>query len=169
MTINFNYPLSQQLISYCRQHQITLAVAESCSGGYLSHSLTAISGSSEVFDCGFITYSNAEKIQCLNVDPTVLQQHGAVSQPVAAAMAKGALDNSNADITISITGITGPTGGSTEKPVGTVWLGLAQRNPELLETQQCLLSSGRKHIQRKATQRALEWLIIQCYQITAQR
>ncbi|MBV53273.1 MAG: damage-inducible protein CinA [Coxiellaceae bacterium] len=165
MTINFNYPLSRQLIEFCRQHQITIAVAESCSGGYLSQSLTAIPGSSDVFDCGFITYSNTAKIHCLNVDPSELQEHGAVSEPVAAAMARGTLMNSNADITLSVTGIAGPTGGNDEKPIGTVWFGLAQRDPELLETQCQIFSSGRKHIQRKASQFALEWLITRCYQL----
>ena len=164
MTINFNYPLSQALIQLCQDANLRLAAAESCTGGSLSEVLTAVPGSSQVFDCGFITYSDDSKQACLNVDNALIKQHGAVSAQVAAAMATGALTHSQADIAISITGIAGPDGGSNDKPVGTVWFGVAQRQSEVVSTEQRLFTSGRKHIRRKATQFALEWLLSTCQQ-----
>ncbi|PCI60958.1 MAG: damage-inducible protein CinA [Methylophilaceae bacterium] len=97
-----------------------LALAESCTGGMVSTAVTDIAGSSAWFDRGFITYSNAAKQEMLGVSAKILAQHGAVSEETALAMALGALKNSQAHITASITGIAGPTGGSTDKPVGTV-------------------------------------------------
>ena len=166
MTINFNYPLSRQLVMYCQEHQLTLAVAESCSGGSLSEVITSVPGSSEVFDRGFITYSNSSKIECLGVPSSDIERHGAVSEVVAIAMAKGALAHSHADLSISITGISGPTGGTPDKPVGTVWFALAHHHSHTIKTRQLILRSGRKHIRRKATQHALEWLLLGCHQLT---
>lgn len=102
-----------------------LATAESCTGGWVSQSLTAIAGSSAWFDRGFVTYSNAAKIDMLGVSERSLAEHGAVSEPVALEMACGALQRSRADIALSITGIAGPAGGSAQKPVGTVCFGWA--------------------------------------------
>lgn len=102
-----------------------LATAESCTGGWVSQSLTAIAGSSAWFDRGFVTYSNAAKIDMLGVSERSLAEHGAVSEPVALEMACGALQRSRADIALSITGIAGPAGGSVQKPVGTVCFGWA--------------------------------------------
>ena len=108
-----------------------LATAESCTGGWVSQSLTAIAGSSAWFDRGFVTYSNAAKIDMLGVSERSLAEHGAVSEPVALEMACGALQRSRADIALSITGIAGPAGGSAQKPVGTVCFGWAwQALPE---------------------------------------
>ena len=97
-----------------------LAVAESCTGGWLAQSVTAIAGSSGWFDRGFVTYSNAAKIDMLGVPETTLERHGAVSEQTARAMVQGALRNSGADWAVAITGVAGPAGGSAEKPVGTV-------------------------------------------------
>jgi len=115
--------------------RLTLAAAESCTGGWVAQCVTAIAGSSDWFERGFVTYSNAAKQEMLGVPAATLAAHGAVSQPVAVAMAEGALRNSHADWALAITGVAGPSGGSAEKPVGTVcfaWAcrgGVADRNP----------------------------------------
>ena len=97
-----------------------LATAESCTGGWVAQSVTAIAGSSTWFDRGFVTYSNAAKVEMLGVPETTLERHGAVSEATARAMAQGALAHSRADWAVAITGIAGPTGGTPEKPVGMV-------------------------------------------------
>lgn len=102
------------------RNNLLLTTAESCTGGGVAHAVTEIAGSSEWFDCGFITYSNASKIDVLDVPATLIAQHGTVSEEVAAAMAEGALSNSNAHVTLSTTGIAGPGGAVPGKPVGTV-------------------------------------------------
>lgn len=108
-----------------------LATAESCTGGWAAQCLTSIAGSSEWFDRGFITYSNQAKQEMLGVESDTLEQHGAVSEAVATAMAVGALHNSHADWVLSITGIAGPGGGSPEKPIGTVCFGWAGPDGQL--------------------------------------
>ncbi len=105
-----------------------LTAAESCTGGWLAQSVTAIAGSSVWFDRGFVTYSNAAKVDMLGVPETTLVRHGAVSEATARAMAQGALAHSRADWSVAITGIAGPSGGSTEKPVGTVCFAWAARD-----------------------------------------
>lgn len=100
-----------------------LAAAESCTGGLIAATCTAVSGSSEWFERGFVTYSNEAKADMLGVDPAQIVAHGAVSEVVARAMAHGAVRHSRARVGVSVTGIAGPTGGSTDKPVGTVWFG----------------------------------------------
>ena len=114
------------LIASCRSTGVMIATAESCTGGLLAGLITTIPGSSEVFDRGFVTYSNAAKIECLGVSPKVLETFGAVSQEIALAMAAGALAHSNADLALSITGVAGPGGGTLQKPVGLVFFGLAR-------------------------------------------
>jgi nicotinamide-nucleotide amidase len=109
-----------------------LATAESCTGGFLSNRITDVSGASRVFGHGFITYANEAKQKHLGVPADMLEQHGAVSEPVARAMAEGALATSGADHALALTGIAGPTGGSVEKPVGTVFVGLASKGEETL-------------------------------------
>ena len=108
--------------------RLKLATAESCTGGWVSQCLTAIAGSSAWFERGFVTYSNTAKQEMLGVPEASLEAHGAVSQPVAVAMAEGALRHSRADWAVSITGIAGPDGGSAEKPVGTVCFAWSSRN-----------------------------------------
>ena len=105
----------------------TLATAESCTGGLIAAALTAIAGSSSVVMAGYVTYSNAAKVRMVGVAESSLAAHGAVSEAVARAMAEGALAHSRADIAVAVTGVAGPTGGSAEKPVGTVWLAWALR------------------------------------------
>ena len=99
--------------------------AESCTGGLIAKSFTDLAGSSDWFDRGFVTYSNAAKSEMLGVPPSLIEDYGAVSEAVANAMASGALRHSDADYAIAVTGVAGPGGGSTEKPVGTVWIALA--------------------------------------------
>ncbi len=113
----------QQLIELLKQKSLTIAVAESCTGGNLAALLTSQSGASDYFDRGFITYSNYAKIDMLGVKPITLDTYGAVSEQTALEMVFGVMQNSNADIGVSITGIAGPTGGTLDKPVGTVCFG----------------------------------------------
>lgn len=118
------------LLAACRARGWKLATAESCTGGLIAATLTAIAGASDVVDCGFVTYSNEAKMDLLGVPRATLMTHGAISDPVARAMAEGALARSRATISIAVTGLAGPGGGSAEKPVGLVWFGLAQRGRE---------------------------------------
>jgi nicotinamide-nucleotide amidase len=118
---------AEALLARCRAKGALLATAESCTGGLIAATLTAIAGSSDVVDRGFVTYSNQAKTDLVGVDPGLIAAHGAVSEPVARAMAEGALARSRATITISVTGVAGPGGGSAEKPVGLVWFGCARR------------------------------------------
>lgn len=116
---------ARQVLEAMRQRRWMVATAESCTGGLIAGALTEIAGSSDVVDRGFVTYSNAAKTAMLGVDPAVIKAHGAVSEAVAAAMAAGALERSDAQVTVAVTGVAGPGGGTAEKPVGTVWFGLA--------------------------------------------
>lgn len=104
-----------------------LATAESCTGGMIAAACTALAGSSDWFDRGFVTYSNAAKSELLGVPAALIERHGAVSAEVASAMAEGALDHSHAALAVAVTGIAGPTGATPGKPVGTVWLAVARR------------------------------------------
>ena len=116
------------LLHLCRQRGLRIATAESCTGGLVAALLTEVAGSSDVFERGFVTYSNAAKTEQIGVDAAMIVQHGAVSEPVARAMAEGALAHSEADLAVGITGIAGPGGGSAEKPVGLVHIAVAQRS-----------------------------------------
>jgi nicotinamide-nucleotide amidase len=112
-----------------------LATAESCTGGLIAASCTALAGSSHWFERGFVSYSNAAKTELLGVDAALIAAHGAVSEPVARAMASGALTHSNAQVSVAVTGVAGPGGGSADKPVGTVWFGFALPASVLTEVQ----------------------------------
>ena len=116
--------MRETILQLATQAKRKIAVAESCTGGMLASALTDLPGSSAIFECGFVTYSNAAKIELLGVSADTLARHGSVSEPVAMAMACGALDRSGGDIALSITGIAGP-GGSDHKPEGRVCFGLA--------------------------------------------
>ena len=113
----------QQLAQMLLQRRWMLASAESCTGGMIAAACTDLAGSSQWFERGFVTYSNAAKMELLGVPADLLQQHGAVSEPVVRAMAQGALSHSHAQLGVAVTGVAGPTGGSKDKPVGTVWFG----------------------------------------------
>ena len=111
-----------------------MATAESCTGGLIAGACTDLPGSSEWFERGFVTYSNEAKTELLGVDASLISAHGAVSEPVAGAMALGALLRSRAQVAVAVTGIAGPTGGSADKPVGTVWFGWALPGRVVTET-----------------------------------
>lgn len=118
---------AEALLAACRAQKIRLATAESCTGGLIAAALTSIAGASDVVDRGFVTYSNAAKHEMVGVPMTLIEQYGAVSEPVAEAMAAGALERSRAGIAVSVTGVAGPGGGAADKPVGLVCFGLARR------------------------------------------
>jgi nicotinamide-nucleotide amidase len=119
--------LAVSVLDACRARGWKLATAESCTGGLVAAALTAIAGSSDVVERGFVTYSNDAKMELLGVTEAALAAHGAVSAETAAAMAAGAVARAPVDIAVSITGIAGPGGGGAEKPVGLIYLGLARR------------------------------------------
>jgi len=118
---------AERLLEACRARGKKIVTAESCTGGLIAASLTEIPGASDVLERGFVTYSNMAKNECLGVPLGLIAAHGAVSEDVARAMADGALAHSHADIAIAVTGVTGPGGGSADKPVGLVCFGLARR------------------------------------------
>ena len=133
----------------------TLAIAESCTGGWIANKITNIAGASEVFLAGYVTYANAAKTHTLGVPAGLIAKHGAVSEPVARAMADGARAQSGADIAIATTGIAGPGGGSTEKPVGTVFIAIAVRDAETRVVRH-LLPSDRETFKHLVAQTALD-------------
>ena len=136
-----------------------MATAESCTGGLLAALITAIPGSSNVFERGFVTYSNAAKIECLGVSPRILVDFGAVSGEAARAMAEGALVHSSADMTLSITGIAGPGGGLPGKPVGLVHFGLARRGGAIVDVEKRFGDLGRHAVRSAAVAMAIELLL----------
>jgi nicotinamide-nucleotide amidase len=119
------HSLCEQLAQALQARGWMLATAESCTGGLIAATCTELAGSSAWFERGFVTYSNAAKSELLGVDAALIAEHGAVSEPVARAMAQGALTHSRAQLAVAVTGIAGPSGGSPAKPVGTVWLAWA--------------------------------------------
>ena len=149
--------LAETIVAEATARKVTIAVAESCTGGMVAAALTDVPGSSAVFLGGAVTYSNAAKSRLLSVDPEDLKFFGAVSREVAQQMAAGALDAFGADIAVSVTGIAGPGGGSAEKPVGTVWFGVASRRGEGVDAQASVAWSGasREAIRARAASSAL--------------
>jgi nicotinamide-nucleotide amidase len=150
-----------QIAKLYKKKQLKLAVAESCTGGGLAYWLTSIPGSSEWFDRGFVTYSNAAKKEMLGVSEETLTKYGAVSSETAGEMAEGTLKHSQADVAIAITGIAGPGGGSVQKPVGTVWIGCSSRTAKTI-TQDYLLLGDRTTIREQSISLALD-LILTCH------
>ncbi len=145
-------------IQQCRTRGWRLAVAESCTGGLIGGCLTAIAGSSDVFDRGFITYSNTAKADLLSVPEDLLRRRGAVDPDVAEAMARGALARSPADLAVAVTGIAGPGGGSSAKPVGLVYLAVARRDGHT-EAHRVVFPGDRHEVRRATVAKALELLI----------
>ncbi len=144
------------LLDRLRERGMKLAAAESCTGGLVTALLTEVAGSSDVVERGFVTYSNAAKHELLGVPEAMLAEHGAVSEPVARAMARGALAHSGADISVAVTGIAGPGGGSAEKPVGLVHLAAARRGGAVLH-QECRFGDiGRAEVRRASVEIALQ-------------
>ena len=151
----------ERLAALLRARGARIATAESCTGGLIAAACTSLAGSSDWFERGFVTYSNEAKSEMLGVPAALIATHGAVSAPVAAAMAEGALSCSRAAFAVSVTGIAGPGGGSAAKPVGTVWIGVAARDEKAAAT--LLQASGDRAANRAASvARALELLIARC-------
>ncbi len=146
------------LLDLCKGKKLTIATAESCTGGLVAGALTDIAGSSAVVDRGFVTYTNEAKEQMLGVPAATLQAHGAVSRETAEAMAKGALAHSLADLVVSITGIAGPGGGTAEKPVGLVHFAAAARDGRLTHRERRFGDLGRSEVRRLSVLEALAML-----------
>jgi len=149
--------LARNTLAAARRRGWMVATAESCTGGLIAGALTEIAGSSDVVDRGFVTYSNAAKTAMLGVPEDVLTAQGAVSGPVATAMAAGALDRSLAQVAVAVTGIAGPGGGSAEKPVGLVWFAIATRNGGA-RTERMIFPGDRSAVRRATVVRALEMI-----------
>jgi nicotinamide-nucleotide amidase len=137
---------ASRVLDLYRRQGMHLAAAESCTGGLVAAALTAVAGSSDVFECSFVTYSNEAKQKLLGVPSVTLRRHGAVSGETAVAMAKGALKRSGADCAVSITGIAGPAGGSKQKPVGLVHFAAASRNGKVLSRRRLFGNIGRERV-----------------------
>jgi nicotinamide-nucleotide amidase len=149
--------LSEKLVHLCRAKNLTLATAESCTGGMIVAAITSIPGSSAVLDRGFVTYSNAAKTELLGVPAALIDSVGAVSEAVARQMAQGAQQRAGVDLAVSVTGVAGPDGGSPEKPVGTVWFGLAAADGQVF-THHRLFPGDRQAVRTASTLFALQLL-----------
>ncbi len=147
--------MAEQLLQSLRARGLTLTTAESCTGGLLSALLTEIPGSSDVFTHGYVTYANAAKASMLGVPEPLLKTHGAVSAPVAIAMAQGALHHAGASVSVAITGIAGPSGATADKPVGLVHIASARAGYSTLHQQQ-VFSGDRASVRMQAVVAALE-------------
>ncbi|VVE55002.1 CinA family protein [Pandoraea commovens] len=149
--------LSVKVGNRLRDERLMLVTAESCTGGLVAAAITDISGSSNWFERGFVTYSNQAKSEMIGVPPELIDKHGAVSEPVARAMAEGALLNSRAQISLSITGVAGPGGGTADKPVGMVCFGWSNRVTTIVETKH--FKGDRTQVRSQAAQYALRGVI----------
>lgn len=147
-----------RVLALCRAQGLKVATAESCTGGLVAGALTEIAGSSDVVDRGFVTYSDAAKRAMLDVPADTLARFGAVSRQTAEAMAQGAVAHSAADLTVSITGIAGPGGGSPEKPVGLVHFAAASRSGRLMHHEARYGDIGRGEVRRRSVLQALAML-----------
>jgi len=153
--------LSEEVGVICREHGLLIATAESCTGGWAAQVITHTAGSSAWFERGFVTYANAAKTAMLGVHMDTIEKFGAVSVETAGEMASGALENSNALISLAITGIAGPAGGSPDKPVGTVCFGWCVRRNGRIEAPSCqrrLFAGDREAIRRQSVIYALNGL-----------
>ena len=154
--------LAEQVLAACRARGLTVATAESCTGGLVAAALTEIAGSSDVFEAGYVTYSNEAKVKLLQVSEDVIETFGSVSVAVAWAMAQAALKNSDADVAVALTGIAGPAGGSDRKPVGTVVFARAEREADpknVVADTKAFGDLGRGGVRLQAALCALELLL----------
>lgn len=148
------YKRCEKVLDGFRKHKLKLVTAESCTGGMLAMLLTDVPGSSDVLERGFVTYSNRSKTQCLGVDSGLIREHGAVSKEVAEAMARGAIEHSDADVAVAITGVAGP-GKSDKKPAGLVYIALATRQYKDVVVTKHQFKGGRDRVRRQAAEKAL--------------
>lgn len=146
-----------QLGVHLRRLKWSLAVAESCTGGLLGHRITNVPGASDYFLGGVVAYANSIKIQLLGVPPQKLETFGAVSEQTVKAMACGVRERFGADVSLAISGIAGPSGGTPEKPVGMVWIGMC--TPSACVTRRYQFSGDREEVKGQATEAALRWLL----------
>ena len=157
--MSFDTPIIEAataLLERCRAKGLQIATAESCTGGLIAAALTEVPGSSDVLERGFVTYSNRAKTEQLGVGEALIEEHGAVSEAVARAMAAGALDHSPADLAVAVTGVAGPGGGTPEKPVGLVHVA-AQLRAGDVHHEACRFGDiGRAEIRRQTVLRAFE-------------
>lgn len=149
--------LAQQVGEALKAHGLMLVTAESCTGGGIAQAITAVSGSSAWFDRGFVTYSNASKEEMLAVSPETLEEHGAVSEQTVREMADGALQYSRAQVALSVSGVAGPTGGTPEKPVGTVWFAWMSKGE--VKTARHVLSGDRASIRAQSVRISLQGVL----------
>jgi len=152
------HKLAEQVGATLKTHQIMLVTAESCTGGGVAREITAIPGSSHWFDCGFVTYTNLSKQQMLGVRPQTIESYGAVSEETVTEMAVGALLHSQAKISVAISGIAGPGGGSEDKPVGTVWLAWAKEGGQV-QSKLRHFQGDRESVREQAVAAALQGLL----------
>ncbi|RZL99871.1 MAG: CinA family protein [Variovorax sp.] len=150
--------LTARLATLLQRDGRLLATAESCTGGLIAGACTDLAGSSAWYERGFVTYSNAAKHDLLGVDPALIDAHGAVSEPVARAMAAGAVARSRARVAVAVTGVAGPTGGSADKPVGTVWFGWALDGD--VRTERRRFGGDRAAVRRATVRHALHTLVL---------
>ena len=155
MTNENDIALATDFLQQCREAGVMVATAESCTGGLIAGLLTDIAGSSDVVDRGFVTYSNRAKMQMLGVPYQLIAEYGAVSEAVAKAMAEGALHYSDAQLTVSVTGVAGPGGGSDEKPVGLVHFGCAMLSKETI-AEHYIFEGNRASIREQTARHAIE-------------
>ncbi|MEO3990738.1 nicotinamide-nucleotide amidase [Pseudocitrobacter cyperus] len=165
MTDSELFQLSEKVGQALKAQGATVTAAESCTGGWIAKTLTDVAGSSAWFERGFVTYSNEAKSQMIGVSAVTLEQHGAVSEPVVVEMAVGALRAACASYAVSVSGIAGPDGGSDEKPVGTVWFGVASATGQGVTQRECF-TGDRESVRRQATAFALQLLWQQFLQNT---
>ena len=145
--------LTAQVAEQLLSKKLLMATAESCTGGLIAAACTDLAGSSLWFERGFVSYSNAAKTELLGVPSDLIEAHGAVSEPVARAMVEGALRHSRAQVAVAVTGVAGPGGGSTDKPVGTVWFGWA--TPDGVVTDKRCFDGDRQQVREATVQHAL--------------
>jgi len=156
---NSDLLLAEEVLDKARAQKVRVATAESCTGGLVAGLLTEIPGSSDVFERGFVTYSNAAKTELLGVSEALIAAHGAVSEPVARAMAEGAIRHSGAQMAVAVTGVAGPGGGSAEKPVGLVHIAAARDGRATLHEHHLFGDIGRHEIRIASVQAALRLLL----------
>lgn len=158
MAAKFLFQQAQILLTLCLESNLTIATAESCTGGMICGALTSLPGSSAVVECGFVTYSNKSKIQMLGVPSVLIDKFGSVSSEVCRFMAEGAVANSRADIGVSCTGIAGPGGGTESKPVGLVYIAFARKNSQT-KVSQNFFYGARSSIRDETVNASIDFVI----------
>lgn len=151
--------ICERILELARSRRRFVATAESCTGGMVAAALTDIAGSSDMFERGFVTYSNAAKMELLGVAAATLSRFGAVSSETAAEMAGGALERSSASVAVSVTGVAGPGGGTAAKSVGLVWFGLAVRGGTIVTHERRFEDLGRAHVRAQSVDFALSLIL----------